>query len=51
MKPVLTIALPVHNGGKALQLAIRSILNQTFSDWELILIDDGSTDHTDVLLA
>lgn len=45
MKPVLTIALPVHNGGKALQLAIRSILNQTFSDWELILIDDGSTDE------
>ena len=42
--PILTIALPVFNGGPALRLAVQSIRNQSFEDWELLIIDDGSTD-------
>jgi len=43
--PLVTIALPVLNGGRQLILAVRSIVNQTFRNWELLIIDDGSTDN------
>jgi len=43
---LVSIGLPVYNCAATLDTAIRSILNQTFSDWELLLIDDGSTDGT-----
>lgn len=42
--PVISIILPFHNAEKTLAAAIRSVLNQTFVDWELILIDDCSAD-------
>jgi glycosyltransferase involved in cell wall biosynthesis len=42
--PLVTVALPVHNGGADLEKAVRSILNQSWANWELLLIDDGSTD-------
>ena len=42
--PLISVVLPVYNGEKYLGAAIDSILAQTFSDFELILIDDGSTD-------
>jgi glycosyltransferase involved in cell wall biosynthesis len=38
--------MPVLNCGSTLDASIQSILNQTFSDWELLVIDDGSTDET-----
>jgi glycosyltransferase involved in cell wall biosynthesis len=38
--------MPVYNCAATLGAALRSILNQTFSNWELILVDDGSTDET-----
>ncbi|MBE7734525.1 glycosyltransferase family 2 protein [Devosia faecipullorum] len=41
---MITIAMPVFNGGHLLRIALDSILLQTFQDWELLLIDDGSTD-------
>lgn len=41
---LVTIALPVFNAGRDLRLAVVSLLQQTFVDWELLLIDDGSTD-------
>jgi glycosyltransferase involved in cell wall biosynthesis len=43
--------MSVHNGEKYLEEAIESILHQTFSDFEFIIIDDGSNDSTPSLLA
>ncbi len=45
VQPLVTIALPVYNGAATLAMAIRSILQQSFQDWELIILDDASTDH------
>ncbi len=42
--PVVSIVLPVRNGAATLDRAIRSVVDQTFGDWELIIVDDGSTD-------
>ena len=42
--PLITIAMPVFNAGNFLKPALLSIINQTYSNWELILIDDGCTD-------
>lgn len=44
--PLVSIAMPVLNNEKTLAAAIRSILIQSYTDWELFLIDDGSTDST-----
>lgn len=40
----LSIIVPVYNSEKYLETCVESVLSQTMSDWELILIDDGSTD-------
>lgn len=42
----VSIVLPSYNGEKFIRQSISSIMNQTYSDWELILIDDGSEDST-----
>jgi hypothetical protein len=43
--------MPVFNGARTIAYAIRSILNQTFESWELLVIDDGSTDNTSEIAA
>ncbi len=45
--PRVSIGLPVFNGEKYLELAIRSVLGQTYTDFELILSDNASTDRTE----
>jgi glycosyltransferase involved in cell wall biosynthesis len=42
--PAVSVLMPVHNGETYLRPAIESLLAQTFADFELIVIDDGSTD-------
>ncbi len=42
--PLVTIAMPVFNAGRHLRLAVLSVAQQTLSDWELLILDDGSTD-------
>jgi len=44
--PLITVLMPVYNGFKYLDEAMKSILNQTFSDFEFLIIDDGSTDQS-----
>lgn len=44
MEPLISVILPVYNAELYLSEAVDSILNQTVNDFELILIDDGSTD-------
>ena len=44
--PKISVLLPVYNAEKYIEQAIQSILNQTFSDFELIIINDGSTDNS-----
>ena len=44
--PSLSIILPTYNGSRFIAQAIDSVQKQTFPDWELIVIDDGSTDDT-----
>ena len=46
MDPKLSIIIPVYNGERHLQRCLDSILKQTFDDFEVILINDGSTDDT-----
>ncbi len=42
--PIVTVGIPFYNAEATLLDAIRSVFAQTFQDWELILMDDGSTD-------
>jgi glycosyltransferase involved in cell wall biosynthesis len=43
--PVITVAMPFFNSAATLELAVRSVLNQSYGDFELLLCDDGSEDH------
>lgn len=49
-EPQFSIIIPTYNRENFLQLAIDSVRNQYFTDWECIVIDDGSTDHTRELI-
>jgi glycosyltransferase involved in cell wall biosynthesis len=48
--PVISVVMPTYNGERFLRPAVESILNQTFRGFELIVIDDGSTDSTPRIL-
>jgi hypothetical protein len=49
--PTVSVLMPTYDGERFLRPAIESILNQTFSDFELIVVDDASTDSTPQILA
>ena len=44
--PKISVIMPVYNSEEFLRMAVDSILNQTFEDFELILVDDGSKDNS-----
>lgn len=48
--PLISVILPVYNGERYLPEAVESILSQTFSNFEFIIINDGSTDNTGPIL-
>lgn len=45
LSPLITVAMPIYNAGAFLDAAVSSIIKQTYTNWELLLIDDGSTDN------
>lgn len=47
MTPKVSIIIPLFNGGRLFHLMLDSICKQTFQDWELLVVDDGSTDGAD----
>src|SRR5208283_2414591 len=46
MQPFITVIMPVYNGALTLDRAVRSVVAQQFADWEIVAVDDGSTDDT-----
>ena len=46
MKPLVSIITPVYNAEKYLEETILSVINQSYKNWELLLIDDCSTDKS-----
>ena len=49
--PRLTVLMPTFNVGPWVEEAIRSVLNQTYTDFELLVVDDGSTDQTPAIVS
>src|ERR1700752_2745774 len=45
-KPLVSVVMSVYNGASYLKEAIQSILNQTYSHFEFLIINDGSTDNS-----
>src|SRR5258707_4901962 len=48
--PRLSVLLPVYNAAESVARAVESILGQSFADFEVIIVDDGSTDGSDEIL-
>ncbi len=44
--PSVSVVMPVFNGAETIGEAIQSVFHQTYEDWELLVVDDGSTDGT-----
>ncbi len=51
MPPLFSVVIPSYNRKKFLKKSIDSVLNQTFKDYELLVIDDGSTDSSILLVS
>ncbi len=51
MTSTVSIIMPVYNSARFLPEAVESVLAQTFADWELVMVDDGSKDGSEVIAA
>ena len=47
---IISVIIPVYNGQLFIEETIQSVIKQTFKDWELIVVNDGSTDKTSLIL-
>ena len=47
--PGISVIVPVYQAKKYVEKCVESVKNQTFSDWELLLVDDGCTDGSTLL--
>lgn len=50
MHGLVSIIMPSYNTAKYISASIRSVLNQTYTNWELLIVDDHSTDNTDEVI-
>jgi len=48
--PLVCVVMPVYNGAKTIELALKSLLMQTYLNWECVIVNDGSTDGTKSIL-
>ncbi len=50
-RPLITVVIPTFNRAPLVGRAIDSVLRQSYDNWELLVVDDGSTDHTQSVVA
>jgi len=50
-EPLISVIMPTYNAGRFIEKAIRSVLAQTYSHWELIIVDDASSDDTTAVVS
>ena len=51
ISPTISVVMPTYNRGYIIRRAIESVINQTCADWEMVIVDDGSDDDTEDIIA